>query len=184
VDSVLASPVMQRRLRASELSISEITRSKHTDTSQRWKVQLSREGSDETVRTKIDISRRNGDDRFCLESVPSHIVTPYGLSASSVRHYLAEAAIEQKTKALAGRPETRARDVFDLDLLLRRRPTTAITAQTSVRESAAERALELPYSVFQDQVLLFLEPAFVKMYDDAAWQQMQHYVVGQLLEQR
>jgi hypothetical protein len=80
-------------------------------------------------------------------------------------HYTAEAAVEQKVEALARRSETQARDVFDLDLLLRRQPPVSLTADAFACQRAAERTLELPYAAFRDQVLPFLDPEVAELYD-------------------
>jgi hypothetical protein len=113
--------------------------------------------------------------------VPSRIVAPYALRAPTVQHYTADAATEQKIKALAGRSETQARDVFDLDLLLRRQPLEAGTIDPQILRQAAERGLELPFAAFRDQVLGFLDPEVTELYDKAAWEQMQLFVTDTLL---
>jgi predicted nucleotidyltransferase component of viral defense system len=185
VDGVLGSPVLERLLRSGGLGVTSFTKPKQTETTQRWKVALTAAGQPEPIRTKIEFSRRNGDTRFELGVVPASIVAPYALRAPSVQHYLGESAVEQKIEALAGRSETQARDVFDLDLLLRRQPPYAITAGAAVCEAAAARALELPYDAFRDQVLPFLDVEVAELYlGEGAWQQIQGYVVERLLEDR
>jgi hypothetical protein len=99
-----------------------------------------------------------------------------------VQHYTQDAATDQKIKALAGRSETQARDVFDLDLLLRRGADAGGTVAAPTRKAAAERALALPFDAFRDQVLPFLDPDVAELYDAGAWEQMQLYVVEKLLE--
>lgn len=85
-------------------------------------------------------------------------------------------------KALAGRSETQARDVFDLDLLLRRQPLKAGMLDPQILEQAAERGLELPFAAFSDQVLPFLDPEVTELYDSkATWEQMQLFVTDTLL---
>jgi predicted nucleotidyltransferase component of viral defense system len=185
VDGVLTAPVIERLLRSGGLAIAEFSKPKQTETTQRWKVSLNASGLREPVRTKIEFSRRNGDARYLLEAVPGLVVAPYALRAPTVMHYTAEAAVEQKAEALAGRSETQARDVFDLDLLLRRQPPIPITAEAFVREQAAERALDLPYAAFRDQVLPFLDVEVAELYADAAaWTQTQSFVVERLLQAR
>jgi len=183
VDGVLASPVIERLLRTSGLAVGEVTKPKQTETTQRWKVALTASSRRDPIRTKIEFSRRNGDDRFLLEAVPGRVVAPYALRSPTLQHYRGEAAVEQKVEALAGRSETQARDVFDLDLLLRCQPPTPITVGSQVRVQAAERALELPSAAFRDQVLPFLDPQVAELYEDpATWPQIQGYVVERLLE--
>ena len=117
--------------------------------------------------------------------MPGRIVAPYALRAPTVQRYTADAATEQKIKALAGRSETQARDVFDLDLLLRRQTLTAGTIDSQILGYAAERGLELPFDAFRDQVLPFLDPEVTELYDSkAAWEQMQLFVTDKLLAVR
>ncbi len=185
IDGVLTSPAIERMLRSQGLAVEGFTKPKQTETTQRWKVSIRASGRRDPVRTKIEFSRRDGDERYLLEAVPGNVVAPYALRAPTVMHYTAEAAIEQKVEALAGRSETQARDVFDLDLLLRRQPPTAITATALVREQAAERALGLSDAAFRDQVLPFLDEEITELYADPdSWDQIRNFVVERLLETR
>lgn len=183
VDGVLESPALTTLLRGGRIAIAEVSKPKQTDTAQRWKVGLSLPGRDQPLRTKIEFSRRNGDDRHILEAVPGRIVAPYALPSPSLRHYLAEAACLQKVEALEARNETQARDVFDLSLLLRRDPALAAPLDPRLRERAAERAMELDYRAFRDQVLRFLDPEIAELYRDPAnWEELRGFVVEHLLE--
>ena len=70
--------------------------------------------------TKIEFSARTEfGGPSVLEQVPDTIVRPYGQRAPLVQHYGEAVAIQQKIAALALRSETKARDVFDLELLFR-----------------------------------------------------------------
>ena len=185
VDGVLGSPAMAALLRAGGLAVDRVSKPKQTETTQRWKLALARAGRDDEppLRTKIEFSRRNGDERHLLEAVPARIVDPYAMRSPTVRHYDAEAAIGQKVDALALRSETQARDVFDLDLLLRPRPALAAAFPAARRRSAAERASELSFADFAAQVRPFLDPEVAELYADAnAWEQMRGFVVARLLE--
>ncbi len=99
-----------------------------------------------------------------------------------VQHYQAPAALEQKVRALAGRSETQARDVFDLALLLRTTTLAAGAVETDVLEHAVERGLALPREAYLDQVLPFLDPEVAELYPEAAWASMRDFVAGKLLE--
>jgi predicted nucleotidyltransferase component of viral defense system len=185
VDSILASLTIDAVLRSGGLAVDGFTKPKQTGTTQRWKVAIAVAEQREPVRTKIEFSNRNGEERHVLEPVDSRIVAPYALRAPTMEHYTADAATEQKIKALAGRSETQARDVFDLELLLRRQPLTAETIDPRILEQAAERGLELPFDAFRDQVLPFLDPEVAELYGTpATWEQMQLFVTGTLLEAR
>jgi predicted nucleotidyltransferase component of viral defense system len=184
VDGILASSTIDAVLRSGGLAVEGFTKPKQTKTTRRWKVAIAVSGRSETVRTKIEFSHRNGERRYVLEPVPGRIVAPYALRAPTVQRYTADAATEQKIKALAGRSETQARDVFDLDLLLRRQTLTAGTIDSQILGYAAERGLELPFEAFRDQVLPFLDPEVTELYDKAAWEQMQLFVTDKLLAVR
>lgn len=134
------------------------------------------------MRTKIEFSGRDSDEgRFEIEAVPRRIVAPYALRAPSVQHYLGEAMSEQKVLALAKRSETQARDVFDLDLLLRRYPLSPGTVEAKHLDAAVENAMALPYAAFRDQVVPFLEPEVADDHDDPeAWATMQTFVAGEI----
>jgi Nucleotidyl transferase AbiEii toxin, Type IV TA system len=185
VDSVLDSGPMKALLRVGGLAVAEVSKPKQTETTQRWKVAIEVSGRSEAVRTKIEFSNRNGEQRYRLDALPSRIVAPYALRSPSVQHYTEDAAAEQKVEALARRSETQARDVFDLDLLFRRRPLPAGSLDSQILSDAADRALQLPFAASRDQVLPFLEPDVVELYDtEAAWEQMQTFVAEKLEEAR
>lgn len=183
VDGVLDSSTIDVVLRSGGLALDGFTKPKQTETTRRWKVSIAVSGRRAPVRTKIEFSHRNGERRHVLEPVASRTVAPYALRAPTVQHYTADAAAEQKIRALAGRSETQARDVFDLDLLLRRQPLAAGTIDSQTLRRAAERGLELPFDAFRDQVLPFLDPEVAELYDAVgSWEQMQLFVADKLLE--
>lgn len=183
VDKVLASPATSALLRTGGLEVQESTKPKQTETTQRWKVLVKVSGRQEPVRTKIEFSHRPSDPRRLLEAVPDRIVAPYALRAPTMVHYLADAASEQKVVALARRSETQARDVFDLELLLRthREAVGVHLIDEGTLAAAIDRAFELPFDAFQDQVLPFLDPEVAELYDNPeTWKQMQTFVADRL----
>lgn len=185
IDGVLSAGTLKALLRVGGLAIAEFSKPKQTKTTRRWKVGIEVSGRSDLVRTKIEFSNRNGDRRYRSEAVPNRIVEPYALRPPSVQHYIDDAPTEQKVEALEDRSETQARDVFDLDLLLRRKPLEAGSLAPKLLTGAAERALQLPFAAFRDQVLPFLEPDVVELYDsEGAWEQMQTFVAGKLEEAR
>lgn len=180
VDAILATGPLPLLLRNAGLTIIDANPHKQTDTTQRWKVALSHRGGD-VVHTKVEFSNRNGDGRHRLDAIPGRIVSPYALRAPTVQHYIDEAPAEQKVAALARRPATQARDVFDLDLLLRLRPGSVDGVEPDLRSRAAGIALELSYEAFRDQVLPFLEEDARELYEgEEAWQAMQIFVAEAL----
>lgn len=183
VDKVLASDALRIALRAAGVAVltDQVSKPKQTETTRRWKIGLATDGRRDPVRTKVEVSARNGESRVALEPIPTDIVRPYAMRPPSVMHYLIAPATEQKVRALAGRPETQARDVFALDHLLARTALEQEAVPPAQRAAAAEAALALPYEAFQDQVLPFLEPAIAEVYDRDAWSQMQERVIRELL---
>ncbi|MGI8461656.1 MAG: nucleotidyl transferase AbiEii/AbiGii toxin family protein [Solirubrobacterales bacterium] len=185
VSELLCSPTVALLVRPQGLSIGDVNPIKQTDTTLRWKVAIDVSGRSKPVRTKIEFSNRNGEERYELEKVRSEIVERYALRPPNVQHYTGDAPTEQKVCALVGRSETQARDVFDLELLLRRRPLPAGSLDAGVLTDAAERALELPFTAFKDQVVRFLEPAAVELYDSQTkWEDMQTFVAQKLQDAR
>jgi hypothetical protein len=66
-------------------------------------------------------------------------------------------------------------------LLLRRRPLKSGALDSGVLTAAADLAMQLPYAAFRDQVLPFLEPEAVELYEGkSSWEQMQTFVAEQL----
>jgi len=180
VDAILAAGPLPLLLRNAGLAIAELNPQKQTATTQRWKLTLERRTGG-AVHTKVEFSNRNGDDRHRLDAIPGRIVSPYALRAPTVQHYVDGAPFEQKVVALANRPETQARDVFDLDVLLRLRPHAVEGVAPDLLGRAAAIALELPFEAFRDQVLPFLEEDARELYEGGqAWQAMQLFVAESL----
>ena len=185
VDEVLASPSMRVLLRSGGLAVEEVTKPKQTGTTQRWKSVIKVEERPVPVRTKIEFSHRPPDPRRILEAVPDRIVAPYALRAPTMLHYTASASIEQKVGALAQRSEPQARDVFDLELLLRRHRDAVRPGEIEpqILSVAVERTFELPFEAFRDQIVAFLDAEVVELYDNRdAWEQMRTFVAERLSE--
>jgi predicted nucleotidyltransferase component of viral defense system len=187
VDEVLASPAISILLRSAGLALDQVTKPKQTATTQRWKPMVTVAGRALRVRTKIEFSHRSADPRRVLEAIPERVVAPYALRSPTMLHYTADAAIEQKVVALAHRSETQARDLFDLELLLRLHPeaVTSGAIASHTLDLAAERAFELPFQAFQDQVVRFLDAEIAELYDNpAAWERSLAFVAERLMELR
>jgi predicted nucleotidyltransferase component of viral defense system len=181
IEDILSSTQLQILLRATRLRVVEASNTKKTETTQRWKVGIAAPARGELIRTKIEFSYREAEGESRLEQIPSEIVAPYGLRPPVVQHYVDDAPIRQKVLALAGRSETQARDVFDLQMLLRLRPLPAESLPRAALAEAAERALQLDYDAYRGQVLPFLELDAVELYGDVRdWEEMQTFVAQQL----
>ena len=181
IEALLSSPQLDILLRASGLTIARRSNPKRTDTTQRWKIGLRAPGQPEEIATKVEFSYREGSGEYSIEAIPRRIVEPYALRSPLVPHYVGVAPAEQKVLALVGRSQTQARDVFDLDLLLRSHPLAPGSLDPTVLSQAAELAMQIPYAAFQGQVLPFLEPDSVELHEDeSSWEQMQTFVAEQL----
>lgn len=187
VDKLLASRPFTNLLASQGLSLETSTKPKQTDTTQRWKFEVKAEGLSIPLRTKLEFSRRGTrDEEHILEAVRPDIVRAYGLPAPTVNHYTARSAIRQKVLALASRTEPQARDVWDLDHLLRTAQTDLAPLTPPARKAlpaAMDRALSLSFDVFKAQVVAYLAPEDRELYGTPdAWARMRELVVGRLSE--
>ena len=183
VDTVLEAESFRRSLRAQQLEVTQVSKPKQTQTTQRWKIGLRLAEQPTTVPTKIEFSRRTLDDGIALAPVEPELIHRYRLYPVLVQHYDAAAAFSQKILALALRSEIQARDVFDLKLLADagavRTPLTK--PQSELLPRAIENAMSISFDDFSGQVVAFLEPEHQKDYRArAAWETLQEQVVDTL----
>lgn len=187
VDRLIASRSFADLLSTQGLTLVRTTKPKQTDTTQRWKFEVQPHGAALPVRTRAEFSRRgSGDDEYALESARTEVVRPYGIPAPAVNHYTAASAIRQKIAALGARAETQARDVWDLDHLLRTTqadPRPLAPALQKVLPQAIDRALMLPFDVFKAQVIPYLSPDDQELFGtEDAWTRMCELVAERLSE--
>jgi predicted nucleotidyltransferase component of viral defense system len=183
VREVLSSRPFAQILEAGGIAIEHVTEHKQTDTTQRWKLGLRTAGIPVPLPTKIEFSRRGLDDGIAFGSVDASLARAYQLTPLMLSHYGAPAALRQKVGALAGRPQTQARDVFDLHHLL------AIGTETGILDALADRvharasanALSVDFGMFKSQVLAYLAPEDQPSFDAATvWDAMVLEVVEAL----
>ncbi len=186
VDKALAAVAFRDLLASQGLSVVRGSKPKQTETTQRWKFQIRSEDTAVPLHARIEFSRRGSAEEYVLEPVRPEIVRPYALLAPTANHYTARAAIRQKIQALSGRAETQARDIWDLEHLLRTtdadpRPLTPTLRKAL--EGAVERTLSLPYEVFKAQVIPFLAPEHQELYGTLeTWDRICELVVDRLTE--
>jgi len=184
VDRLLRSPPVLAPLKSKGIELTTASAPKQTDTTQRWKLGLRAEGLSVPLRTKLEFSRRDAIDGTVFEAIRSDVLRPYGLTPMLAHHYAAHAAIIQKIHALAGRAEPQARDVFDLSLLMARPEAASVKlsrAQESWVSAAIERAMSISYDAYHAQVVAYLDPEQVALYEDrATWDHMQATVIARL----
>lgn len=181
VEQILAGKALAQILQARGLAISKVSAPKQTDTTQRGKVALSVRGGGLPLHTKIEFSRRGIDAPLAFEPVDAVLMRQYQLTPFLASHYPREVAFRQKINALIHRAQTQARDIFDLDHLLRCGVSTqAMTLPPKWRE-AQQNALSVSFDVFKAQVLAFLAPDDQAQYDDPhVWDEMVLRVVEAL----
>jgi len=187
IDAVLSSRALAFVLRTHDMAIQRTSKPKPTPTTQRWKLMLAHSKSGEPIWTKVEFSHRGTDPRTSLDRVPDEIVSSYAVRPPTVMRYLPAAMIEQKIVALAGRTETQARDVFDLELLFRGWPDAVApgTVPAKQLEAAAEGTMQLSFENYRALVIRFLEPDARELYDRReTWDQMQSRVVEKLVALR
>ncbi len=186
VDRLLASPALTLPLTAQGIVVVDVSAPKQTETTQRWKLGLRVAGHSVPLRTKVEFSRRSpGSPDVAIEPVDRELARAHGLPPPVVQHYLAPAALVQKLEALLGRPETQARDVFDLQLLFAKlpKPPRLVPSLRAALPRAVGRVLSLSYDDYASQVLAYLEPEQAAPFTGReAWEAMQLDVVSQLEE--
>src|SRR5215813_11484595 len=181
VDRLLEGPPLRLALRNRGIEVTTFSAPKQTDTTQRWKVELSVEGQSVPLHTKLEFSRRRNGGEARVEAVDRLLLDAYQLMPLLAPHYPLPEAIRQKIGALIGRTAVQARDVFDLAVLFSRGGSLA-AALKPVRQEippAIERTMEISYADFRAQVVAFLAPPAVAEYGDAsAWEALQASVVA------
>ncbi len=186
VDKLFVATAFTTLLRAQELTLTRITRPKQTETTQRWKLELQPGGGLTPLHTKVEFSRRGDRDDFVLEPALAAITRLHGVPTPTANHYTAPAAIRQKIGALAGRAEPQARDVFDLEHLLRTTGADAHPLPPRLRAmlpAALDRVMEMPFAAFGAQVVPFLTPEEQEIHGTPdSWDRIRELGLDRLLE--
>ena len=165
VEQILKGVSLARILEARGLAIAQCSAPKQTETTQRWKLTLTARGSALPLHTKIEFSRPGEGDPVAFGPVDSLLIREYQLTPILASHYTPEAAFRQKINALIHRSQTQARDIFDLDHLLRSGVSTQGMALPPQWQEAQQNALAISFDVFKSQVLSFLAPEYQAQYD-------------------
>lgn len=186
---ILHDAAFQRSLRVfdiDEIVVNDPQKAKHTATTQRFACSLVR-ASGVRLPTKVEFSRRNDDpgDEAPVHSIDPDIALPYRRLAYHCRHYDGPAAVRQKIEALAGRAVTQARDVFDLDILVRGGHFAEAAKQGRLEGAPLARALrrvtEIDWDAFRDQVIEYLDADARETYGTPeAWGRLQAAVLDML----
>jgi predicted nucleotidyltransferase component of viral defense system len=179
---ILESKPFSQILKTHGLSVVHWTEPKQTETTQRWKLSLRADGSDAMLPTKIEFSRRGMPGEPLFEPVDPEIIRAYRLAPILASHYPLEIAYQQKVGALAQRPLTQARDVFDLYWLITSGAKTALSDDwQECRQKAQENAMAVTFATFKSQVLAYLSLSHREQYDsESVWETVQLTVVEAL----
>lgn len=192
VSKLLRSSSLVGELRRGQIVLVDIHLSKATDTTLRWKPEL-RFQARYTFRTKLEFSTRNtteSDEQVDwllrhqrTSTIDEGLRVRHSMAVGpTATHYDPMAAYAQKVVALAQRSVSKARDIFDINWLITNFPADCAAAPAPHAEQAAERAAVLTLDDFRAQVVPFLDEADVAVFgSQAAWEQMQHRVVSDLL---
>ncbi len=180
IQKILKSPQLTQTLTIGQLQIEHISAPKQTDATQRWKIRLNANGM--PLHTKIEFSRRNLEDGIKTELVRPEILASHRLPPILVPHYTAEAAFCQKIRALAGRSETQARDLFDLYLLdpyvLSLKKDDTVFDRI---EEAIVKAKQISFKDFIGQVVAYLEPSYQDHYRQSKiWEELHAKIIQRL----
>jgi hypothetical protein len=184
VDAAVGSDALRVVLLAQGLRVVDVHKPKQTSTTQRWKVLLSGGAlGGGQVWTKVEFSRREIDGRWVAERI-KEFGSLRGFTAPVAPHYLPAAAAEQKVRALAGREATKARDVFDLHLLLSTYPEEIDLGRldAQVLMAAGERVATMTWEDFREQVIPFLDDQVRELYTSReSWEGMKDAVLTAVL---
>ncbi len=170
IREIVASRPFTQILEARGIRVERVTEHKQTQTTQRWKFGLRVDGVGVPLPTKIEFSRRGLDEGVAFGSVDPSVARTYQLTSLMLSHYGAATAFRQKVRALAGRAETQARDVFDLHHLLAVEGTGATLAALDRDEAAraSANAMTVDFRMFKSQVLSYLLPEDQAHFDSPA----------------
>lgn len=186
---ILQDAAFKRSLRLfdiEDIEINDPAKAKQTATTQRFRFGLITPAG-HRLPTKVEFSRRtrNQGDNTTLELVDPDIGRRYRKLAYRCNHYTGEAAFVQKVKALAGRAETQARDVFDLGILLRggHAPAAPLSKRIPKQQlaQAADCLMGLTWDDYNGQVVEFLEDESKAEYGSKPdWESLQTLVLNTL----
>lgn len=186
---ILNDPAFKRSLRSfdiADIEINDPAKAKQTDTTQRFRLGLLTVAGNR-LPTKVEFSRRNhsaaGEAETAL--IDAAIARPYRKLSYSCPHYTGPAAVAQKLRALAGRPITQARDVFDLGILIRGGygppgPWSKLLTNNE-HVKALDYLMSLEWEDYEGQVVEFLDDTSrAEFGNKPAWEMLQNQVLAEL----
>lgn len=181
---------------AGVLSDLTVTTPKQTETTCRWKI-MATLSQGQRVNFKVEVSRRRHEDKASVASRMTQPMNYPGVSipAVMVTAYQPEMMATAKTAALLSENRTKARDVYDLYVLIRaevkpsehlgqwlqdeKRRTRENTS--AIIERLYDKLEQLDYETAKAQVLDYLDPGVARFLDQDAWESMR-LTVGEKIE--
>lgn len=168
-----------------DIELNDPEKAKQTETTQRFRFGLITPAG-QRLPTKAEFSRRQSSaEKPVMALIDPEIARQYHKLAYPCQHYPGEVAVLQKIRALAGRCETQARDVFDLGVLHAGGYTSSIKYNKALtrkkRQQAIDALLSLTFGDFNGQVVEFLDAENRAIYGSvSAWEQLQETILGLL----
>jgi len=177
IRKILKSINMKRFLQANKIEIAKYSEPKQTETTQRWKISLKSASFATLLNTKIEFSRRGIVDDIKLDIIDPLIASKYQFNPFFINHYTAKSAYKQKIKALIGRSETQARDIFDLFHLISLNIQKPELTSLDI-EKAQMCIFSITFEEFKSQVVAYLPHEYHLEYNDPLiWDNIVYKVV-------
>jgi predicted nucleotidyltransferase component of viral defense system len=164
VEQIIKGVSLTKILQSRGMKVTYCSSPKQTETTQRWKLAITSTRSELPLHTKIEFSRRGMNEAVVFEPVDGLLMRDYQLTPILASHYPADVAFKQKVNALIHRTQTQARDIFDLDHLLRCGVSTQGMVLPKQWREAQQNALSVSFDDFKSQVLSFLSPEYQAQY--------------------
>lgn len=172
VGKVLEGRPLRTELAAAGIGLVATTAAKQTLTVQRWKCRLVH--AEVPIATRLEFSRRGaGKFEECAVEPPcASLLAERKMMPFVFPHFTARAAYRQKVRALAGRTQVQARDVFDLHHLgASAGGTPGVGADLAAR--ATRQLGMITFAMFHEQVIPFLPEDLAAFYGTReAWRTM------------
>lgn len=186
VEKAFASATLAKLLASLGSTREYLNPKERTDTKERWTIGLRNPAVPAMVYTQVELSYREYDlqEYVVVEAPKSSAATGHPpVPSPTIGHYVPRGAVIQKIGALRGRRHTQPRDVFDLDHLFRKFPSSPARGlvENSGLDQAVARLLELEFADYRAKVVSFLEPSIRAACDsESYWAEMQLRVAGVL----
>lgn len=188
---ILSSPAFKRALATYgiiDLIVNDPSKAKQTETTQRFKLHLITV-TNEKLPTKVEFSRRVEKNKneidFLDEEILPTLTGFYKKLSFRCRHYSGKSAVIQKINALAGRPVTQARDVFDLYILYlgNHFDSKSWKIDRKILIKATENNQRITYAQYRDQVEEYLSLDGKLYYGGQEhWHKIQQLISRELLQ--